>query len=37
MRFFTHAQGGNGPIDFNQIWHINSLGGEAATIELVTR
>ena len=26
-RFFTHAQSGNGWIDFNQILHIDSLGG----------
>jgi len=25
--FFTHAQSGNGWIDFSQIWHMDSLGG----------
>jgi len=27
MVFFTHAQSGNGWIDFAQIWHVDSLGG----------
>ena len=35
--FFTHAQSGNGWIDFNQIWHIDSLGGRSDIFEAASK
>ena len=36
-RFFTHAHSGNGWIDFNQILHIDSLGGRSDIFEAASK